>query len=164
MEDQKDTQSKNSQPRKSHSRKGTKQSKSQNQMVRTVHGTKQTMMDKAHNAKSMMADRAHHAKQTVAQQTKGMRKDMSGTIAKGAAGVAVTAGVIAAGAALSKRENRDKLSEGARKTFYVLQDMVGTMLEENPELYEQMTPPMGMKGGASKRKKTSKSKSTTKSK
>ena len=130
MEDQKDTNNKAitvAKPRRSHSRKTSKSAKSSNQMVQMARNTKQTLSDKA-----------HQYKQTVSEQTKGMRQDMPGTIAKGAAGVAVTAGVIAAGAALSKRENRDKLSKGARRTFNMLQDVVGTMLEEDPEMLQQL--------------------------
>lgn len=42
---------------------------------------------------------------------------MAKTIAKGAAGVALTAGVVAAGAALSDKRTRSKITKGAGKAI-----------------------------------------------
>ena len=58
------------------------------------------------------------------------KKDMAEMITPIATGVAVTAGVIAAGSILAKKENRDKLAKGAQKGMDILQEISQNMTED----------------------------------
>lgn len=64
------------------------------------------------------------------------RKDMTEMITPIATGVAVTAGVIAAGSVLAKKENREKLAKGAQKGMDILQEISQNMGEEAGGRYQ----------------------------
>ncbi len=61
----------------------------------------------------------------------GHKKNMSGNIAKGAAGVALAAGVVAAGAALANKDTREKIGKTAQKGMNTLQDVAGSFADED---------------------------------
>jgi hypothetical protein len=67
-----------------------------------------------------------------------------------ATGVAVTAGVIAAGSVLAKKENRDKLAKGAQKGMDILQEISQNMSEETVDRYQAVASQI-TKGGGKKR-------------
>jgi hypothetical protein len=62
--------------------------------------------------------------------------DLPGKIAKGAVGVAITAGVVAAGVALMDKKNRDKLGDSAQKGMSTIKDAAGSFMEEQTERYQ----------------------------
>lgn len=75
-------------------------------------------------------------------------------IAMGAAGVALAAGVVAAGAMLADKRNREKTAKAAKKGLKLLKDTAQTVAEEIDEIREEeIEAPAG--------KPTSKSKKTS---
>ena len=64
--------------------------------------------------------------------------NMAGKIALGATGVAVAAGVVAAGAALADKKNRDSLVKGASKALGMMQDMATTTTDEMKDQYHMV--------------------------
>ena len=65
--------------------------------------------------------------------------DLPKKVAKGAAGVAVAAGVIAAGAALMDQETRDKLGDSAQKGISTLKDSANDFMEGQSQNYQRVT-------------------------
>lgn len=59
-------------------------------------------------------------------------------IAKGAAGVAVAAGVVATGMALSKKENRRKVGHAAEKGIDTIQTVARDLKDRVEEIYPQV--------------------------
>lgn len=57
------------------------------------------------------------------------------TVARGAAGVAVIAGVVAAGAALSNAETREKLGKGAQSVAQKITEVASNLQEEAQKKY-----------------------------
>jgi len=69
-------------------------------------------------------------------KSKAVHHDLPKKIAKGAAGVAVTAGVVAVGAALMDQETREMVGEKARQGFGLLKDTASQVTEETTGMYE----------------------------
>lgn len=95
-----------------------------------------------------MANKKQAQQQTSSNQHNGKAK-LTKQIALGAAGVAVTAGVVAAGAALMNQRNRAKMSK--------MVDKGKKMIEQMPEMYQMYQRPTahqvsgGTKRGSKKR-------------
>jgi hypothetical protein len=64
------------------------------------------------------------------------KADLAEMITPIATGVAVTAGVIAAGSMLAKKENRDKLAKGAKKGMDILSEISQGAMEEPVNRYQ----------------------------
>ncbi len=78
-----------------------------------------------------------------------------------AAGIAATAGVVAAGVALMDEQNRKKLAKGAKKALGAAQDFASNISEEIPQRYQAVThelPKAKKSRGKGSRKSTKKSK------
>ncbi len=56
-----------------------------------------------------------------------------------AAGIAATAGVVAAGVALMDKQNRKKVAKGAKKALGAAQEFASNMSEEIPHRYQTIT-------------------------
>jgi hypothetical protein len=59
--------------------------------------------------------------------------DVAGKVLKGAAGLAVTAGVVAAGVALMDKKTRKKLAQKAQKGIETLRELTSDFEEEVPK-------------------------------
>ena len=86
-------------------------------------------------------------------KTTAVHHDLPKKIAKGAAGVAVTAGVVAVGAALMDQDTRDKMGEKARQGFGLLKDTASQVTEETAAMYE-VTPHQVRTSQSNAKKKT----------
>lgn len=63
------------------------------------------------------------------------KTDVSATVLKTAAGIAIASGVIAAGVALSHKENRKKLGKAAKKGMDMLQNTAENLKDRAEEAY-----------------------------
>lgn len=73
-------------------------------------------------------------------------------ISKGAAGIAITAGVVAAGAALANSENRKKLSKVAKETIKRLAETATEVRDEGARMYPAIQHRIGLNNKSSKNK------------
>lgn len=63
---------------------------------------------------------------------------LTDTIAKGAVGIAVTAGVVAAGVILSKEENRKKIGKGLNKGLDAIKDFGYSVADNTGAAYQSI--------------------------
>jgi hypothetical protein len=74
------------------------------------------------------------------QDTKNNKSSMANTIAKGAAGVAITAGIVAATAALTDKDNRKKISKTASKAMKGVSSTAQKGMEQATSIAHTITP------------------------
>lgn len=87
-------------------------------------------MDNPIKLKMIKNNATHHLSGKEGRQT-----DVSEVVMKGAAGVAVAAGLVAAGAALSNKDTRQKITKVASKGIDILQEKVPEIEQKTKQYY-----------------------------